>query len=116
MVVAHQGDHPAVPRGAGQIGMTEYVAGAVDARALAVPHAEDTIEIALAAQLGLLGAPQSGGGEVLVEAGLELDIGSGELARRAQELLVEPTKRRSAVAGDVAGSVLTSETVALFLH
>ena len=60
--------------------MTECVAGAIDTRALAVPHAEYAIELALAAQLGLLGAPQRGGGEFLVEAGLELDIGGGELA------------------------------------
>ena len=56
MVVAHQGDDAAVLRGAGEIGVAEGVAGAVDARALAVPHAEHAIEPALAAQLGLLRA------------------------------------------------------------
>ena len=74
VVVAHQREHAAVLRGAGEIGVAEHVAGAVDARALAVPHAEHAIVLALAAQLGLLRAPQRGGGEVLVEAGLEEDV------------------------------------------
>ena len=84
MVVAHQRQHAAVPGGAGEIGMAEHVAGAVDARALAVPHAEHAIELAFAAQLGLLRAPERGGGEVLVDAGLELDVVLVEQCRRAR--------------------------------
>ncbi len=41
----------------GEIGVAEHVAGAVDARPLAVPHAEHAIVLALAAQLRLLRAP-----------------------------------------------------------
>ena len=74
MVVAHQRQHAAVLGGAGEIGVAEHVAGAVDARALAVPEAEHAVELALAAQLRLLRAPQRGGGDVLVDAGLELDV------------------------------------------
>ena len=74
VVVAHQRQHAAVLRGAGEIGVAEHVAGAVDARALAVPDAEHAVELALAAQLRLLRAPQRGRGEVLVDAGLEHDV------------------------------------------
>ena len=74
MVVAHQGEHAAVLRGAGEIGVAEHVAGAVDARPLAVPHAEHAVVLALAAQFGLLRAPDRGRGEVLVQAGLEQDV------------------------------------------
>ena len=95
MVVAHQREHAAVLGGAGEIGVAEHVAGAVDARALAVPHAEYAIELALAAQLGLLSAPERGGGEFLVDAGLELDVGGGELAAGAHELLVEARQAAS---------------------
>ena len=116
MVVAHQCDYAAVLGGTGEIGVAEHVAGAIDTRALAVPHAEYAIELALAAQLGLLGAPQRGGGEFLVEAGLELDVGGGELAGGANELLVETSERRAAVAGDIAGGVQPGAAVALFLH
>ena len=59
---------PPCLRRAGEIGVAEHVAGAVDAGPLAVPDAEHAIELAFAAQLGLLRAPQRGGGEVLVEA------------------------------------------------
>ena len=57
VVVAHQGEHAAVLRGTGKIGVAEHVARAVDAGAFAVPHAEDAIERALTAQFGLLRAP-----------------------------------------------------------
>ena len=60
---------------AGEIGVAEHIAGPIDARALAIPHAEHAIELALAAQLGLLSAPERGSGEFLVDAGLELDVG-----------------------------------------
>ena len=106
VVVAHQRQHAAVLGGAGEIGVAEHVAGAVDARALAVPHAEHAVVLALAAQLGLLRAPDGGRGEVLVDAGLEdgrrLAARSG---RGAHELLVEPAERRAAIAGDIARGV-----------
>ena len=116
MVVAHQRQHAAVLGGAGEIGVAEHVAGAVDAGALAVPEAEHAVVLAFAAQLGLLRAPQRGGGQVLVDAGLEADVGGLELPRRAQELLVEPAERRAAIAGDVAGGVQPGAAVALLLH
>ena len=89
VVVAHQRQHAAVLRGAGEIGVTEHVAGAIDARALAVPDAEHAVVLALAAQFRLLGAPQRGGGKLLVDAGLERCC-AGRGATRALELVVEP--------------------------
>ena len=82
VVVAHQRQHAAMLRGAGEIGVAEDVAGAVDARPLAVPDAEHAVELALAAQLGLLRAPDRGGGDVLVDAGLEPDVVFVERALR----------------------------------
>ncbi len=96
--------------------MTEHVARAIYARALAVPHAEYAIELTLAAQFGLLAAPQRGGGEFLVDAGLELDVRGGELSHGSHELLVEATERRPAIAGDIASGVYVGAPVALFLH
>ena len=116
MVIAHQRQHAAVPGGAGEVGVAEDVAGAVDAGALAVPHAENAIELALATQLGLLRAPQRGGGDVLVDAGLEADVVFVERALGADELLVEGAERRAAVSGDVAGGVDAGTAVALLLH
>ena len=116
VVVAHEREHAAVFRGSGEIGVAEHVAGAVDAGALAVPHGEHAVVLALAAQLGLLGAPDRGRRQVFVEAGVEADVVRDELARRAHELLVEPAKRRAAIAGDEAGGIEPGPAVALLLH
>ena len=116
VVVAHQRQHAAVLRGAGEIGVAEGVARAVDARPLAVPDAEHAVVLALAAQLGLLRAPQRGRGEVLVDRGLEQHVAWGEMLRRALELVVEPAQRRAAIAGDVARGVQPGAAVALVLH
>ena len=74
VVVAHQRDDAAMLRRAGEIGVAKRVAGAVDARPLAVPEAEDAVVAALAAHLRLLRAPDGRGGEILVEAGPEDDV------------------------------------------
>ncbi len=116
VVVAHEGEHAAVPGAAGEIGMAEHVAGAVDARTLAVPEAEHAVVLAFLAQLRLLGAPQRGGGELLVDAGLEQDVGGTQLRLRAHELLVEPAQRRAPIAGDIAGGVEAGAAVTLLLH
>ena len=44
VVVAGQREHAAVLRRAGEVGVLEHVAAAVDARALAVPHGEHAID------------------------------------------------------------------------
>src|SRR5688572_1367463 len=116
MIVAHQGEHAAVPGRTGKIRVTEDVAGAVDARSLAVPDAEHAIELALTAKFGLLRAPKCGGRKVLIQPGLENDVVFVEEALCAHELLIEPAKRRAAIAGDVACSVEPRAPVPLLLH
>ena len=96
--------------------MAEHVAGTIDAGALAVPHAKHAIELTLAAQFGLLGAPERSGGKFLVDAGLKLDVGRGNLPAGAHELLVEAAERRTAISGDISRSVETGGAVARLLH
>ena len=74
VVVAHQGEHAAVARGAGEIGMAEHIAGAIDAGAFAIPEGENAVVAAFAAHFGLLRAPDRGRREILVEARLEDDV------------------------------------------
>ncbi len=116
MIVAHQRQHAAVLRGAGEIGVAEHVAGAVDAGTLAVPHAENAVVFALAAQLGLLRAPYRRGGEILIDAALEPDIAFFEERPGAQELAVEAAERRAAVAGDKSRGIEPVAAVELLLH
>ncbi len=116
VVVAHEGEHAAMPGAAGEIGVAEHVAGAVDAGPFAVPEAEHAVVLAFLAQLRLLAAPQRGRGELLVDAGLEQDVGGAQLRLRAHELLIEPAQRRAPIAGDVAGGVEAGAPVTLLLH
>ena len=106
VIVAHAGEHAAKRRRAGEVAVAERIAGAIDARALAVPHAEHAIVAALAEQLGLLRAPQRGRGEVLVDRRLDLDVVLVEKPSGGGELLVEAAERRAAVARDIARRVV----------
>src|SRR5208282_3286981 len=108
--------HAAVFGGAGQIGMAENVAGAVDAGALAVPHGKDAVVLAFAAQLGLLGAPHRGGGQVLIDAALEADVALGQERCSALELAVETAQRRAAITGNVARGIEPAAAVEFLLH
>src|SRR3974390_3557003 len=89
VIVTHQRDDAAVLRRAGEIGMAEDVAGAVNARPLAVPHAEDAIEFAFATQFRLLRTPECCRSQLLIEARLELDVGRGTLPAGPHHLLIE---------------------------
>ena len=116
VVVAHHHDGAAERRGAGEIGVAEDVAGAVDARALAVPDAEDAVVFAVAAQLGLLRAPDGGRGEILVQARLEDDVVLVENFLGRMHLRIDGAEGRAAIAGDEARRVVAGAAVALLLH
>ena len=116
VVVAGQRDDAAVLRGAGIVGVLQGVARAVDARALAVPHAEHAVVAGAGIEVDLLGAPQGRGRQVLVDAGLELDVVLLDEALGLPQRLVEAAQRRAAIAGDVAGGVEAGGEVALALH
>ena len=116
MVVAHGHQHAAVRRAARHVGVFEHVARAVHARPLAVPQAKDAVVFALAAQFGLLAAPQGGGGQIFVQAGLKGDVMFSQRFGGAHHLHVDRTQGRSAIAGDQPRRVQTSGAVTRFLH
>ena len=66
--------------------------------------------------MDLLGAPQGGGREVFVDAGLELDVVLLDEALGLPQRLVEAAQRRAAIARDVAAGVEAGREVALALH
>ncbi|MNY25295.1 hypothetical protein D3C86_1590700 [compost metagenome] len=96
--------------------MLEDVAGAVHARALAVPHAEDAIELGIRIHVDLLGAPHRGGGEIFVQASLEDDVVRCKMLLGFPERLVECAERRPAIAGDETGSVQTRGAIPFLLQ
>ena len=67
MIIAGDRQHAAGRRGAAGIGVAQHITGPVDARRLAVPDAEHAVIVALPGQPHLLGAPDGGGGQFLVD-------------------------------------------------
>ena len=116
MVVAGQHQHTAVFGRAGIVRMLEDVAAAVDAGALAVPDAVDAIVLGAGIEMDLLGAPEGGRREVLVEAGLEFDMALLDEFLGLPQRLVEGAQGRAAIARDVATGVEPGGKVPLPLH
>ena len=116
VVVADHHQHPAVAGASRHVPVADRVHAPVEAGALAVPQGEDAVVPAVAERGRLLGAPDGGRGEILVDGRLEVDAGSGEEAFRGPQLLVDVVHRGAAVAGDVAGGVEARRAVADALH
>ena len=88
-----------------KIAAVQRVAGAIDAGAFAVPHAEHAIDALAGEGVDLLRAIQHGRGEVLVDARLEADVLRGQQRLAVPDLPVQPAQRRTAIAGDQAAGV-----------
>jgi hypothetical protein len=94
----------------------QHVHRAIDTRTLAVPDREHTIDRGAGEQVGLLAAPHRRRRQVLVEAGLEVDVVFLEVALRAPQRVVVHAERRATIAGDEASGVEPGGKVALALH
>src|SRR4029079_15788322 len=112
VVVAGKTKYAAVFRRTGGIAVPEHVATAVDARPLAVPDADHAIIFGAGREVELLRAPDRGGREILVHAGLKLDVVLFEMLAGGEKLLVVAAERRAAVAGNEAGGVEPLRAVA----
>ena len=112
VIVAGKTQHAAVFGRARGIAVAEHVAAAVDAGALAVPDADHAIVPGAGRQIELLRAPDRGGREVFVHAGLELDVVLLEVLSRGEQLLVVAAERRTAVPRDEARGIEAGGAVA----
>ena len=112
MVVTGEDEHAAVLGRARGIAVPEHVAAAVDAGALAVPDTDHAIIFGAGRQIELLRAPDRGRREVLVHAGLKLDVVLFEVFSRGEQLLVVAAQGRTAVAGDEACGIQARGAVA----
>ncbi len=116
VVVTRQQQHTALGRHTCRIRMLEHVAGTVDARPLAVPHGEHAVVPGAGEQVGLLAAPHRGGGQLFVDARLEVDGVLLEVVAGFPEALVQPAQWRAAIAGDEATGVQTTGLITLMLQ
>src|SRR6185312_11937354 len=105
LVIAGERKHAAPRRRPGGVGGLDHVAGAGDARALTVPHGEVAVILGAREEIGLLAAPDGGGGEILVDARIEADVVLLEKALGLPEILVEAAQGRAAIARDESGGV-----------
>jgi hypothetical protein len=115
-IVPREHQYAAVGRRTGVVAVLERVAGAVDARALAVPDAEYAVVARTGQVVHELRAPDRRRGEVLVDAGFEVDAVLGEERLRLPECQVVGAERRAPVAGDEARRVESGSEIAPALH
>ena len=112
MVVAGKAQHAAILGRARGIAVAEHVAAAIDAGALAVPDADHAVIFGAGREIELLRAPDRGRREILVHAGLELDVVLLEMLARGEQLLVVAAERRAAITGDEARGIEARGAVA----
>ena len=116
VVVAGDRQHAAMAAGAKGIGMLEHVHAAVYARSLAVPHAEDPVVTSFGEEGGLLTAPDRGGGKLLVDARLKVDVVTLEKGLRLPHGLIDSPKRTASISGDESCRVEPSSGIPLVLQ
>ncbi len=105
MVIARQHQYAAGGAGAGEVAVLERVAAAVHTRSLAVPDAEHAVHRCPGKGADILCAPDRGGGQVLIHARLEADVGRPQQRRDPPQLHIEPAQRRAAISGDKAAGI-----------
>src|SRR5690606_5251300 len=105
MVVVRYRQHATKAGGAGRVGVLEHIAGAVNARALAVPQAEYTIVLGAFENIDLLGTPDRGSTQVLIDARQKMDVLFFQVVAGFPQHLVETAQGRAAVAGNKAGGI-----------
>ena len=116
MVVAGQQQHAAMLGNAGRVAVFEHITAAVHTRALAVPHGEYAVVTRTGEQAGLLAAPHRSGGQLFVNARLEVDVIFFEVLLGVPQALVEVAQRRATVAGNKARGIQAMSCVALLLQ
>ena len=85
--------------------MANGVAGPIETRRLAVPEAEHAIDGGAGEQANLLAAPDRGGRELLVDAGLKMHLLRLEGRPLLPERLIEAAEGRAPIAGNEATRV-----------
>ena len=116
VIVRRQREHTTQRRGTCSVSVLEHVARAINARTLAVPHAEYAIDLCAREQIRLLRAPNHRRAEIFVETRCELHLRGFEILACTPQLQVKTTQRRSAVTGNKTLRVEAQRFIAQLLH
>ena len=98
MIIAGDDQHAAMRRRAISVAVLERIAGAVDARAFAIPEAENALHRPVRIGLDLLRAEDGSGGQVLVDRRQEFDAVLLQEIAGAPEFEVDAAERGAAIA------------------
>ena len=116
-IIAGQRQHTAITTDAGQIGVLESIAAAVDAGTLSIPDAEHAVVFGIGQQVGGLAAQDGGGGQLFVDGGDEANVMVVEQRRDLLQDHIERADGRAAVAGDqAAGADAAALVGAMLIH
>ena len=100
MIVSSHGQRPAMLAGTRQVGVAQHVSAAVNPGALAVPDADDSVDVGLRQQLMDLASHHRRCGKILVHARNEVDIVFVQQPLSALQGDIITAQRRTFVAGD----------------
>ena len=116
MVVTGQQQHAALLGNPGRVAVLEHVATAIHPRPLAVPHGKHTVVTRTGEQVGLLAAPHGGSAQLLVDAGLEVDVVVLEVVPGVPQALVQVAQGRTPITGNKAGGIQAKGGITLLLQ
>src|SRR5260370_21344997 len=116
VVVAGKEKHPTMRRQTSGIAVLQGVVSAVGTGSLAVQQGENAVISGPRKQTDLLTAPNRRRAELFIDCRLKAYVVALEKPPGAPQALVEPTQRRTTIAGDETGRVETGRGVALALH
>src|SRR5690554_4363342 len=94
----------------------ERITSAIDARALAIPETEYTVDLLVGIGLDLLAAENNGGRQVFIDGGYEIDAVLIQQLFGLPESLIIGAQRGAAIAADQTGGVETVLPIEACLH
>ncbi len=115
MIIPHRRNRAAPLGRPAVVRVAKSIARPVNARPFAVPKAVNPIEFRRWPQRRVLRAPNRRGAKVFVQRGLKQHIHRLKLLFGAMKDVIDPAKRRSAIARDIASGVLARLPVTPFL-
>ena len=116
VIVASDGDHAAMWRRSGRIGMFKDIATAIDSRAFAVPETKYAIGIGTGEQADLLGSPNCVGRQFFIDARPKDNLLAVQMLAGLPERLVERAEWRTAITRNKASGAQACNAVSLTLQ
>ena len=116
VIVASDGNHAAMWRRSGRVGMFEHIAAAIDSGAFAVPETKHAIGIGTGKQANLLGSPNGVGRQLFIDARSKNNLLAVQMLAGFPECLIERAEGRTAITRNEASGAQACDAVTLSLQ